>query len=122
MIFELALVLALVQPSDSGATAKELEAIEQQLAATWKTGDCAGWGALLAPEWSVIHINATVITKAEAVEMCKAPRPPLEMHKVDELTFRIYADSAVVTGRTTVRTGGASPTTISLRFTDVLVR
>lgn len=122
MFLELVLVLILGQQGDSSTTVQELERIEQQLATTWKAGDCAGWGAMLAPEWSVIHINAAVISKAEALEMCKAPRAPLEEAKMDDLSIRAFGDAAVVTGRTTVTTGGANPNTLSLRFTDVFVR
>jgi ketosteroid isomerase-like protein len=123
MILGLALVLIpLSQPGNSAATARDLERIEQQLAATWKAGDCSAWGAMLAPEWSVIHITGAIITKAEALQMCKAPREPGEDHRVDDLSVRTFGDAAVVTGRTTVSTGGANPSTLTLRFTDVFVR
>jgi len=101
---------------------QELQRIEQQLAATWKKGDCSAWGAMLAPEWSVIHITGDVITKAEALEMCKAPREPIETLKVDDLSVRAFGDAAVVTGRTTATTGGEKPATLMLRFTDVFIR
>jgi ketosteroid isomerase-like protein len=63
-----------------------------------------------------------VITKAEALEMCKAPRSPNETFQVDNLAIRTFGEAAVVTGRTTVTTGGTTPATISLRFTDVFIR
>lgn len=122
MIVELAIAIAALQPIDSAATTKELEAFEQRLAETWKAGDCAGWGDMLAPEWSVIHITGRIISKAEAVELCKSPHQAIESQKVDEIVVRPYGDSAVVTGRTTVVTGGASAVTVSLRFTDVFER
>jgi hypothetical protein len=34
----------------------------------------------------------------------------------------VFGDAAVVTGRTTVTTGGATPATVRLRFTDVFSR
>ncbi len=48
----LAMVLALVigQGADASVV-RELEQIEQRLAASWQAGDCAAWGALLAPGW-----------------------------------------------------------------------
>jgi len=122
MVAELMLTLALAQQGRASATVQELERIEHELAKTWKAGDCAAWGAMLASDWSVIHITAAVITKAEALEMCKAPRDPVQEHKVDNLSIREFGDAAVVTGRTTVTTGGANPTTVSLRFTDVFIR
>lgn len=120
------LVLAIVfdQAAATGTSeiARELTRIEQQLAATWKGGDCPAWGAMLAPEWSVIHITGSVMTKAEALEMCKAPTVPIEAFEVDEISVRPFGDAAVVTGRTTVVTGGAAPGRVTLRFTDVFVR
>lgn len=70
----------------------------------------------------MIHITAAVITKAEALSMCKETRPPIEEMRVDELTVRQLGETAVVTGRTSVTTGGASPVTVALRFTDVFAR
>ena len=121
MILALALAMMLGQQPDS-ATTRELERIEEQLAATWTAGDCAGWGALLAPDWSVTHITGEVLTKAKALDMCKAPRPSSIDQKYDELSFRVYGDAAVVTGRNTVTVSGATPTTLTLRFTDVFIR
>jgi ketosteroid isomerase-like protein len=121
MIFGLTLLLALSYQDNQAAIARDLERIEQQLAATWKAGDCAGWGAMLAPDWSVIHITGKVITKTEALELCKAPRQPNEEYRVDDLTVRAFGDAAVVTGRTTVNTGSGNPSTLTLRFTDVFV-
>lgn len=48
----LAMVLALVigQGADASVV-RELEQIEQRLAASWQAGERAAWGALLAPGW-----------------------------------------------------------------------
>ena len=98
----------------------ELESIEAQLASTWKNHDCAGWAALLADDWSVIHIDAQVITKDQALEMCRTG--PALTSSVDQLAVRSYGDTAIVTGRTKATIEGAEPTTVTLRFTDVFVR
>jgi hypothetical protein len=116
----LALALLAGQPPDaSAATTRELTEIEARLATTYKAGDCDGWGALLAPEWSVINITGAEITRAEAIRMCKAPAAPIEMLSSDNLVVRAFGDSAVVTGRTTASAGGQ---TVVLRFMDVFVR
>lgn len=54
--------------------------------------------------------------------MCRAPRTETEIFKVDDLSVRVFGDAAVVTGRSTATTGGAKPSTLALRFTDVFVR
>src|SRR4029453_11520742 len=107
MIVALLFMLLLQQPDS--ATVRELEAIEHQLASTWKAGDCDGWAALLAPEWTVIHITAEVIAKADALKMCKEARPPIEEMQIDQLNVRPLGETAIVTGRTSVRTGGEKP-------------
>ena len=119
----LAIVLAaLASQGGDPSVKRELELIEQRLAATWRNGDCQAWGALVAPGWSVIHITGDVITKAKALEMCNAPRAAIESFKIDEVSVRVFGDAAVVTGRTTAATGGATPATVTLRFTDVFIR
>ena len=115
----LATAMAASQRTD---VTRELTEFERRLAATWKAGDCDAWGAMLAPDWSVIHLAGQVITKAGALTMCRAPRPAIETHTVDQLTVRSFGNAAVVTGRTTVVTGGENPQTIRLRFTDVYIR
>ncbi len=121
MILEVVLALALMQ-GESSAVVRQLAQIEQQLAATWKARDCSSWEAMLAPDWSVIHITGAVMTRAEALEGCKAPRTAGETLDVGDLSVRLFGDAAVVTGRTTVTVGGASPATLTLRFTDVFIR
>lgn len=116
------LVLALYQQIDPPSAVHELEGLEQQLAAKWKAGDCSAWGAMLTPEWSVIHITGAVMAKDEALEQCRAPRPPIERLDIDQLTVRLFDNTAVVTGRTTVAIGGTNPEVLILRFTDVFVR
>ena len=120
MTTTIAFVLALMsgQPADAAIT-RELTEIEARLATTYKSGDCDGWGALLAPEWSVIHITGAEITKAEAVQTCKAAATRIDSLSSDNLVVRAFGDAAVVTGRTTASAGGQ---TVTLRFTDVFVR
>jgi hypothetical protein len=122
MILEFLVAVALGQEEDSSAVARDLEKIERQLAATRESGECTAWSSMLAPEWSVIHIDGGVMTRDEAVEMCNEPRPTKQDFTVDELSVRAFGDTAVVRGRTTVVTGGGDPTTVTLRFTDVFVR
>jgi uncharacterized protein DUF4440 len=123
MIVTLALALTLLsgQPVDS-MTKRDLTEIEGRLATTWKNGDCDGWGAIVAPEWSVTHITGNVMTRADVLTMCRAPESRLETLTSDDLSVRAFGDAAVVTGRTTATTGGPNRQTVILRFTDVFVR
>jgi ketosteroid isomerase-like protein len=106
----------------SSDVARELTRFEHQLGATWKKGDCDAWGAMVAPDWSVIHMTGEVITRAQALEMCRTPAVSIETFDIDDIVVRQFGDTAVVTGRTRIVTGGAAPVTVSLRFTDVILR
>jgi hypothetical protein len=121
-ILVLAWWLVAAQSSAPPAVSRAIEQIEQQLAATWKNGDCDGWAAMLAPEWSVIHISANIITKPQAVSMCHDPQYRLTSSIIDELSIRSYGSTAIATGRTTATTSGDAAQTVRLRFTDVFVR
>jgi len=109
-----------LQATSDATILRQLEAIEEQLASTWKNRDCAGWGALLADDWTVTHVNAQVISKRQALEMCRTG-PPVSS-SVDQLAIRVYGDTAIVTGRTKATAEGAAPQTVVLRFTDVFVQ
>ena len=121
MILELLLVVVAAQSNVSAAVA-ELTQIEGRLGTTWKQGDCAGWGAMIAPEWSVTHVTGETLTRVQALELCRKPPVPIEAFTIDDVSVRVFGDAAVVTGRTTVTTGGTSPVTVKLRFTDVFIR
>jgi len=110
----------MLQATADPAVVRQLEMVEEQLAATWKNHDCGGWAALLADDWTVTHVDAQVITKAQAVEMCRTGPPVTST--VSDLRVRVYGDTAIVIGRTTATAGGADPHTVDLRFTDVFVQ
>src|SRR5262245_12319204 len=118
LMFAIALV---VQTSDAATVVKQLREIEQQLAAAWKKGDCDGWGSFIAPEWSVIHVDGNTLSRAQALEICRAKEPPIEELIFDDVAVHPYGDAAVVTGRTFGRVGGATPLAVRLRFTDFFV-
>ena len=108
--------------ADEADLARELPRIVQRLAAAWTAGQCEAWAAFVAPEWSVIHITGAVMTRAQALELCKAPPAPIGTMTSDDFWVRAFGDAAVVTGRTVATTTGPRPESVTLRFTDVFVR
>lgn len=110
------------RPSDIAEAAQALKPIEQRLATAWKEGDCEAWGAMVAPEWSVIHVTGVLMTKPQAMQLCRTPHAPINTFTIDDLSVRPFGHAAVVTGRTTVTIGGPKPETMTLRFTDVFIR
>ena len=108
--------------SDVDEITREIQELEHRLAAAWKSGDCAGWGALIAEEWSVTHINGAVITREQALAMCRSPQVQIADMRYDDLAVKVFGNTAVATGQTTATTAGSSPETVVLRFTDVWLR
>lgn len=102
------------------AVVAELRAVEERLSSTYASQDCDGWGSLLADEWTVTQITGHVVTKAQAMESCR--KGPAVKTTYDNLVFRTYGETAIVTGQTTASTTGPSAQQVILRFTDVLVR
>jgi len=121
MLLAMLLAIAVNQAGDP-TVVSELKEIEQRLAATWQKGECSAWAAMLAPGWSVIHVTGEVVTKAQALEMCKAPRPATTTFTIDDLSVRVFGDAAVVTGRTIAAGAGRASNAVVLRFTDVFIR
>jgi ketosteroid isomerase-like protein len=120
-VLMLALALVVGQASDT-ATTQQLERMEQTLAASWKDGDCDAWSAIIDPGWSVIHVDGSVLTKAQALEMCKSRLVRFASLTIDEVSVRLFGDAAVVTGRTVADATAPTPALVKLRFTDVFVR
>ena len=110
----------MLQATADPAIVRQLESLEEQLASTWKNRDCVGWAGLLADDWTVTHINAEVIAKAQALEMCRTG--PAVTSSVDQITVRVYGDTAIVIGRTKATAASTPSQTVVLRFTDVVVQ
>ena len=79
------LALALLAAQASSTAARELTQFVARLTETWKKGDCAAYGAMLAPEWSVIHITGDVLTRAQVLDMCKAASDPIASFDVADI-------------------------------------
>lgn len=107
---------------DATGTVRELHAIERRLAAAWQAGDCDGWAQHLAPDWRVTHVNGEVITREQAIAMCRTPQVAIADMRYDDLEVRVFGDAAVVTGRTTATAAAPRADTFVLRFTDVFIR
>ena len=74
-----------VMSTETDETAHEIEELEHRLAATWTSSDCVGWGALIAPEWSVTHINGAVMTREQALTMCRSSQVRIADMRYDDL-------------------------------------
>lgn len=103
--------------------------IEQRLASAWLKGDRAFIDAILAPDWSVTDASGRILGKRQVIDETFGSGGSVEGGRriesmvVDDVTIRMFGDTAVATGRTRA-TGSyqGKAASVVLRFTDVFVR
>lgn len=105
--------------ANTGERQAVVVALEHELARAWTAGDCDAWAALIAPEWTVTHLDGQVITRDQALSMCRAPQVRVASMRYHDLAVQMFGTTAVATGRTTATAATEPPETAVLRFTDV---
>ena len=101
-----------------------LREIQQELATAWAARDRATIEHLIAPDWTVTHVEGQRLTRPEVFRMMfEGDVSQAQPSSVDEIEVRVFGEAAVVTGRTHAR-GARSGVLydMRLRFTDVFVR
>jgi ketosteroid isomerase-like protein len=100
-----------------------LENLESDWNAAHVRGDAAMLERLFADDVVVMVPGMRVMTKADAVGMFMSGRMKFDRYETSETKFRVYAETAIVTGRLT-RTRVVSGATANddWRFTKVYVR
>ena len=78
---------------------------------------------LLAPEFTLVSTTAEVQSRAQAIDEVRAGDPQYERFENHSMTARVYGDTAVVQGITSLKGRSAgTPFALDVRFTDTLVR
>jgi len=79
---------------------------------------------LLADNWMNINPDGSVTTKAKLMELLKDGSFKIMSIDVDEVVVRLFADAAVVTGRSTTKRAGQGSEVIArqVRFTRVYAK
>jgi ketosteroid isomerase-like protein len=101
-----------------------LVALQQDLAKAWLAGDRPRVEHIIAPEWTSTGPDGRVTDRARVLAQVFETR----VHKIraltiDDVTPRVFGDTAVVTGRTHgVGEAGGAGYDVVIRFTDVFVR
>jgi hypothetical protein len=86
-----------------------IKRLERELEAALLKGDRAVLGRLVADDYIEINAQGNVSTKADLLALASARNSPSRgisvgpEKSVDDLTIRVHGDSAVVSGRTTIR-------------------
>jgi uncharacterized protein (TIGR02246 family) len=104
---------------------QQLRQLQNDLTTAWAKKDKATIERLLAPEWSLITADGSILTRADAIKFSiDSGEQTISQMTVDQVSVTIYGDAAVVRGRVigtgaTLR-GGAW--TAKAKFTDLCIR
>ncbi len=101
---------------------QELRAIEQGLARAWLDRDRGFLERVLASDWTVTQPDGTILDRGTVLgEFFDAVR--FETNVIDDVEVKLFRDTAVVQGRTTVRAiFRGAPIGATIRFTDVFIK
>ena len=123
-ITSVALATLLLSPAMS-ASVPEQEAMAATQAAcdAFRLRDIPALERLLAPEFTLVSTTAEVQSRAQAIDEVRAGDPQYERFENHSMTARVYGDTAVVQGITSLKgRSGGTPFALDVRFTDTLVR
>ncbi|MGM9482215.1 nuclear transport factor 2 family protein [Roseateles sp. NT4] len=123
--FVSATLLVLAMGPALGASTQEQEAMAATQAAcdAFRLRDLAALERLLAPEFTLVSTTAEVQSRAQAIQEVRDGDPQYERFENHGMTARVYGDTAVVQGITSLKgRSGGKPFAVDVRFTDTLVR
>jgi ketosteroid isomerase-like protein len=102
----------------------EIRTIEKQWNEARVKADVATLERILAPDWTVTHGDGTINTKAEYLADLKSGSRVFSADvKEDELTVRVYGDTAIAAGLSDSKvTYKGKPSGGALRFTRVYIK
>jgi len=127
-------ILAIVALASSfvarGATARDLRQDETAILQVTRDackafvdGDTRRLAEVLTEDFTLTDADGTVTTRADEIAGVETGAVRYEVFENHDMKVRVYGDSAVVTGRTTVKgTAGASAFAAEFQFTDSIVR
>jgi len=102
---------------------EEVRRLDSEISvATW-SGDAVWFERNLADDYTLITPGGSMRSKRDVIRELSTPGLKMEPYEPSEVSVRLYADSAVVTGRMLQRfTLGGVRYANDLRYTDVYVR
>lgn len=108
-------------PGRAGPAEATIRALEAEGRAAAMSGDPEAHDRLLASDWTNINSNGTVTAKPQLLALLKSSPFKFLSIEDEDLSVRIYGETAVVTGRSTRKRAGPSgeAVTQSVRFTRV---
>ena len=121
------LVFGLVQAPGGDASQNDVHRTLEHLEAEWNAahmrGDAAALDRLLSDDVVIMVPGMRVITKTDTVAMFTSGRMKFDKYDTSETTFRIFDNTAIVTGRLKrTRAIGGATVDDDWRFTKVYFR
>ena len=118
------LFAAAPQPQRMADADRALAELQQQLAKAWLASDRAAVERIISPDWTVTGPDGRVSTRQDVLrDVFETKVHRILALAIDDVRVRVFADAAVVTGRTKGRGEYAGvPYDVTIRFTDVFVR
>ena len=97
--------------------------VTRDTCAAFLHGDTGRMTQVLTEDFTLTDASGTVTTRADEIANAETGAVRYEVFENHDMKVRVYGDSAVVTGRTTVK-GNAGPSAFAaeFQFTDALVR
>ncbi|HZH29970.1 MAG TPA: nuclear transport factor 2 family protein [Pyrinomonadaceae bacterium] len=112
--------------SSGSAAGQELLELDRKFVEAYIRNDTAFLDSIFSDDVTIINTQGKVLTKDEALKMRFAPAPGVTYdvsNPVDEVSVHLYGETAIVTGRTTLKATRKGKTfTIPGRYTRVYVK
>jgi quinoprotein glucose dehydrogenase len=116
-------VLAVSGQTTAGKAEQEIKDAERQFNEARARADVATLDRLLADDWTITHGDGTIDSKARYLADLRSGARKFDYVKGEEITVRLYGETAVAAGLTDSRVlFNGQPTGGPLRFTRVYVK
>lgn len=104
-------------------TEDEIKKLEMDRAAAVVKGDMAMVEKQTSDDYTLINMNGQMATKQQMIDAFKSGKSKLSMNELSDMKVRVYGNTAVVTGKSTVKGMIAGKdATGSVMFTRVYVK
>lgn len=84
-------------------TEEEIKKMEMDRAAAVVKGDMALLEKQTSDDYTLINMNGQMATKKQMLDAFKSGQSKLSMNDLSDMKVRVYGDTAVVTGKSTVK-------------------
>jgi len=113
------LAMANAQAGDATLAEREILRAEAAVCQAFESGDSAHLREALDPDFTLVDSRGTVTNLEQNLEEVEAREPRYETFRNHDQSIRVYGDTAIVTGITTIRGFAAGEAfQADFRFTD----